>query len=156
MLANDGMYTPVRYQDDDTALEGTPLQSPEAAFMVRSILADAPRPDGLVTPQQPVMWKTGTSWGFRDAWTAGLFGDWILVVWVGNFDGSSNPAFVGVQAAAPLFFRNADTQHHDEDHRLDERYPALTATGHSRSPRSRSPSCRQRLPSPRRWAGRGH
>lgn len=108
MLANDGVYTPVRYQEGQPAPAGTPLLSPEAAFMVRSILADAPRPDGLVTPQQPVMWKTGTSWGFRDAWTAGLFGDWILVVWVGNFDGSSNPAFVGVQAAAPLFFRIAD------------------------------------------------
>jgi len=54
------------------------------------------------------MWKTGTSWGFRDAWTAGIFGSYVLVVWVGNFDGSSNPAFVGVQAAAPLFFRIVD------------------------------------------------
>jgi penicillin-binding protein 1C len=56
----------------------------------------------------PVAWKTGTSWGFRDAWTAGLFGHYVLVVWVGNFDGSSNPAFVGISAAAPLFFRILD------------------------------------------------
>jgi penicillin-binding protein 1C len=107
-LANNGIYAPVRYREAAPERQGTRLLSPEATFMVRSILADAPRPDGLTTPQQPVMWKTGTSWGFRDAWTAGLFGDWILVVWVGNFDGSSNPAFVGVQAAAPLFFRIAD------------------------------------------------
>jgi penicillin-binding protein 1C len=53
-------------------------------------------------------WKTGTSWGFRDAWTAGVFGPYVLVVWIGNFDGKGNPALVGVQAAAPLFFRLVD------------------------------------------------
>jgi penicillin-binding protein 1C len=109
VLANDGVYAPMRYQDGDAPpAPGTPLLSPAAAFMVRSILADAPRPDGLSTTQQAVAWKTGTSWGFRDAWTAGTFGPWVLVVWVGNFDGSSNPAFVGAQVAAPLFFRIAD------------------------------------------------
>jgi penicillin-binding protein 1C len=107
-LANGGVYAPVRYQDQAGAAPGTRLLSQQSTFMVRSILADAPRPDGMSTRQQPVMWKTGTSWGFRDAWTAGLFGPYVLVVWVGNFDGSSNPAFVGVRAAAPLFFRIAD------------------------------------------------
>ena len=38
----------------------------------------------------------------------GVFGHYVLAVWVGNFDSSSNPAFVGIQAAAPLFFRMAD------------------------------------------------
>jgi penicillin-binding protein 1C len=108
MLANDGRYTSLGYQDQAQSTPGTPMLSPAAAFMVRSILADAPRPDGLATTQQPVAWKTGTSWGFRDAWSAGVFGPWVLVVWVGNFDGSSNPAFVGAQVAAPLFFRIAD------------------------------------------------
>lgn len=107
-LANDGRYTHLSYQDPAQSMPGTPMLSPAAAFMVRSILADAPRPDGLSASQQPVAWKTGTSWGFRDAWTAGVFGPWVLVVWVGNFDGSSNPAFVGAQVAAPLFFRIND------------------------------------------------
>jgi penicillin-binding protein 1C len=109
-LANGGVYTPLRYRDgnDADAPPGTRLLSEQATFMVRTILADAPRPDGIASRQQPVMWKTGTSWGFRDAWTAGLFGSHVLIVWVGNFDGSSNPAFVGVRAAAPLFFRIAD------------------------------------------------
>ena len=48
----------------------------------------------------PVAWKTGTSWGFRDAWSAGVFGSYVLVVWVGNFSGEGNPSFVGVQAAS--------------------------------------------------------
>src|SRR4029077_18534577 len=53
-------------------------------------------------------WKTGTSYGFRDAWTAGIVGPYVLVVWVGNFNGEGNPAFVGVTAAAPLFFSVVD------------------------------------------------
>src|SRR5207253_124900 len=56
----------------------------------------------------PVAWKTGTSWGFRDAWSAGVVGPYVLVVWIGDFAGEGNPAFVGVDAAAPLFFRIAD------------------------------------------------
>jgi penicillin-binding protein 1C len=61
-----------------------------------------------VRTRWPVAWKTGTSWGFRDAWSAGVVGPYVLVVWIGNFDGQGNPAFVGVDAAAPLFFRIAD------------------------------------------------
>jgi penicillin-binding protein 1C len=85
--------------------------SPEAAFLTREMLRDNPRPDELAaaTPRSlPVYWKTGTSFGFRDAWTVGIFGPYILAVWVGNFDGAGDPAFVGLQAAAPLFFRIVD------------------------------------------------
>jgi penicillin-binding protein 1C len=82
--------------------------SEESAFVALEMLRTNPRPDTGQPAQPPVAWKTGTSWGFRDAWTAGVFGDHVLVVWIGNFDGSSNPAFVGVQAAAPLFFSMVD------------------------------------------------
>ena len=53
-------------------------------------------------------WKTGTSFSFRDAWTAGIFDHYVLVIWVGNFDGEANPEFVGRTAAAPLFFHVVD------------------------------------------------
>jgi penicillin-binding protein 1C len=85
--------------------------SAEASFMVRDVLSEHSRPDeatGAQPVRLPVYWKTGTSWAFRDAWTAGIFGPYVLVVWVGNFDGSGNPAFVGVDAAAPLFFQIID------------------------------------------------
>ena len=49
-------------------------------------------------------WKTGTSSSFRDAWTAGIFGDYVLIVWVGNFDGRPNNAFSGAKTAAPIYF----------------------------------------------------
>ena len=108
MLANDGNYAPVRYEPDGEAPRPLRLLSSESTFMVRSILADNPRPDGLPNRNPRVAWKTGTSWGFRDAWSVGLVGPYVLVVWVGNFDGSSNSAFVGAQIAAPLFFRVVD------------------------------------------------
>jgi penicillin-binding protein 1C len=70
------------------------------------------RPDGdgmvPVRTRWPVAWKTGTSWGFRDAWSAGIAGPYVLVVWIGDFRGQGNPAFIGVDAAAPLFFRIVD------------------------------------------------
>jgi penicillin-binding protein 1C len=76
------------------------------------MLRHNPRPDDdgtiPVRSRWPVAWKTGTSWGFRDAWSAGVVGPYVLVVWIGNFDGQGNPAFIGVDAAAPLFFRIAD------------------------------------------------
>jgi penicillin-binding protein 1C len=55
-----------------------------------------------------VAWKTGTSWGFRDAWSAGIVGPYALTVWIGDFGGASNPNFIGADAAAPLFFRISD------------------------------------------------
>ena len=56
----------------------------------------------------PVAWKTGTSWGFRDAWSAGIAGPYVLVVWIGDFEARGNPSFVGADATAPLFFRIVD------------------------------------------------
>jgi penicillin-binding protein 1C len=76
--------------------------------VVGYILKDNPRPDGLANTHPQIAWKTGTSWGFRDAWSVGIFGPYVLAVWVGNFDGSGYPALVGLQTAAPLFVRIVD------------------------------------------------
>ncbi len=105
MLGNDGRLRPLRYLQAQVRAPGTPLLSPEAAFITRQMLYSNPRPKAANRSLSfPVAWKTGTSWGFRDAWSAGVFGQFVLVVWVGNFDGASNPALIGGQAAAPLFF----------------------------------------------------
>lgn len=111
MLANRGRLLPVSYgrAQDGAHAEAPQLLSPEAAFIVLQMLDANPRPDTGEPAAPAVGWKTGTSWGFRDAWTAGIFGRYVLVVWIGNFDGSGNPAFVGVKAAAPLFFRIVDS-----------------------------------------------
>jgi len=108
MLGNHGMLAPLQYTLPATHGRSNRVLSADAAFMVLSILKDNPRPDGLPNAPPHVAWKTGTSWGFRDAWSVGLVGPYVLAVWVGNFDGSSNPALVGVQTAAPLFFHIVD------------------------------------------------
>jgi penicillin-binding protein 1C len=126
MLANRGQLAPLRHLADETRAPGVRVLSDEASFMVLDMLRQNPRPDDTLVSQPgrlPVYWKTGTSWGFRDAWTAGIVGPYAIVVWVGNFDGSSNPAFVGVEAAAPLFFRIADA--------LRARDPQLSEPAHA-------------------------
>lgn len=111
MLANRGRLAPLRYLVDEQGETGIRMLSEEASFMTLDMLRSAPRPEDSFARRRggvQAAWKTGTSWGFRDAWTAGTFGPYVLVVWIGNFDGRGNPAFVGVQAAAPLFFRMLD------------------------------------------------
>jgi penicillin-binding protein 1C len=87
---------------------GERLLSEEASFIVLDMLKKNARPDTGLPASPAVAWKTGTSWGFHDAWSVAVFGRYVLVVWIGNFDNSGNPAFVGVQAAAPLLFRIVD------------------------------------------------
>lgn len=111
MLANRGAMIPVSHQRRAAGLHPAAprLLSEEAAFITLQMLRTNQRPDTGEPAAPPVAWKTGTSWGFRDAWTAGVFGRHVLLVWVGNFDGTGNPAFVGIKAAAPLFFRIVDS-----------------------------------------------
>ncbi|MCK9509667.1 MAG: penicillin-binding protein 1C [Pigmentiphaga sp.] len=76
------------------------LMSPGAAYIVRDMLERGlpgrPQPRGMA-------WKTGTSFGFRDAWAAGVADDYTLAVWVGRPDGTPNPGHVGATSAAPLW-----------------------------------------------------
>ena len=123
VLASGGIMRPLRDTLDvpdrgaRPALErgygGRALLSPQAAWLTLKILQEKPRPDELgpgplYAQPRPCAWKTGTSIGFRDAWSIGIFDSFILCVWVGNFDGSGNPAFVGLRSAAPLMFEIID------------------------------------------------
>lgn len=111
LLSDDGRWQPLRWLQQGELPAPRQLLSAEASFVVRDMLKHNPRPDFASLIQndtQPVAWKTGTSWGFRDAWTAGIVGPYVLIVWMGNFDGRSNPALIGVDAAAPLFFSIVD------------------------------------------------
>ncbi len=53
---------------------------------------------------QKIAWKTGTSFGFRDAWAVGVNTKYAVGVWAGNADGEGRPGLVGVKAAAPILF----------------------------------------------------
>jgi penicillin-binding protein 1C len=108
MLVNEGMWHALRARQNAPMDKGTRLLSPEASFLVLDSLKESPRPDGFHAkgghPPLSVSWKTGTSSGFRDAWSVGSFGPYVLAVWIGNFNNRGNPAFVGKNIAAPLFF----------------------------------------------------
>ena len=116
IFANKGRLRPLRYTRTEPMVQEQSLLSPEASFIVRQMLLGNPRPTGEGAPtipegsrkHWPIAWKTGTSWGFHDAWSVGLIGDYLLGVWIGNFNGSGNQSFVGRKAAAPLFFQLAD------------------------------------------------
>ncbi|MBC7697841.1 MAG: penicillin-binding protein 1C [Bacteroidia bacterium] len=110
MLANHGRFKPfslVKNNDPSFA-----LLSEESAFITLDMLRQNPRPDTSEPDRYKTAWKTGTSWGFHDAWTIGVSGHDILAVWVGNFDGKPNPAFIGIKTAAPLFFQILDSLRH--------------------------------------------
>jgi penicillin-binding protein 1C len=89
--------------------------SAESAYLTLRMLTNNPRESGasyLKWSRNPLTaaWKTGTSSGFRDAWTVGVFGPYVLGVWMGDFTGRANPALVGRELAAPLFFSIAEGQ----------------------------------------------
>jgi penicillin-binding protein 1C len=108
MLLNGGRLPDLQAKLGPEPQRGERLLSEEASFIVLDMLKKNPRPDTGSPAYPSVAWKTGTSWGFHDAWSVAVFGRYVLVVWIGNFDNSGNPAFVGVQAAAPLLFRIID------------------------------------------------
>jgi penicillin-binding protein 1C len=110
MLANHGRFAPYSLTKKDSAT--FPLLSEESAYITLDMLRQNPRPDTGEPDLNNTAWKTGTSWGFHDAWTIGVSGNNVLAVWVGNFDGKPNPAFIGIKTAAPLFFQILDSLRH--------------------------------------------
>ena len=110
MLANGGVYRPVRLLGGDEAPPRR-LLSPEAAYAIVEMLRVNPRPSWdlpTAASLSGIPWKTGTSYGFRDAWAMGIVGPYIAGVWVGNFDGAANANFIGRDMAGPLLFSIAD------------------------------------------------
>ncbi len=81
-----------------------------AAYYLRDILDGVTLPEGWAMGEglqrsRTIGFKTGTSYGFRDAWSAGFSNDYTVVVWVGRADGTPRPGRVGVDAAAPVLLK---------------------------------------------------
>lgn len=103
-----GIYRPLSWFGPSHE-PGKRLLSPQASYLTRQMLLHNPRPHELFgarsfTNTPPIAWKTGTSFGAKDAWAIGIVDSLIVGVWIGNFDGSPNPNFVGRDAAGPLLF----------------------------------------------------
>lgn len=78
-------------------------------YLTYESLKEVNRPEGdenweFYDSSKQIAWKTGTSFGFRDAWAIGTTQDYVVGVWVGNADGEGRPGLVGVQTAAPILF----------------------------------------------------
>ncbi|HEU0060410.1 MAG TPA: penicillin-binding protein 1C [Hyphomicrobiaceae bacterium] len=106
-LARGGEQVPLRWrrQEASVAPAAAPpprLLSPVAAWYVTDILRHAPAPANARPGQ--IAYKTGTSYGFRDAWAVGYDGRHTIAVWVGRPDGTATPGLAGRVAAAPLLF----------------------------------------------------
>jgi len=101
-LADDGLQRPLLYQrsDKENLLMETPVLRDGTRWLVRQMLCDPQQAEPFSEPA--ISFKTGTSQGYRDAWAIGISGRTVIVVWIGNFDASSNPAFKGRTMAAPL------------------------------------------------------
>ncbi|MBP5519402.1 MAG: penicillin-binding protein 1C [Treponema sp.] len=109
-IPNGGMQKEIRTIMQSAPKKEKRMLTPESAYIVRKMLEENVPPyqnKPLEIKDIPVAYKTGTSIGFKDAWSAGIFDRYVLIVWVGNFDGEGNNAFLGRQMAAPLFFNIA-------------------------------------------------
>ncbi|MCX5746334.1 MAG: penicillin-binding protein 1C [Proteobacteria bacterium] len=108
-LAEDGTYRPLRLAVADVPGSDAHIFGPGAAYLTRDALAQKDRPDfparrSITAMPTGIHWKTGTSFGFHDAWAAGSGPTYTAVVWTGNADNTPTADLVGSSAAGPLLF----------------------------------------------------
>ncbi len=108
-LARGGRFGPLQTLASSTGADTPPAISPGACYLTLNILWELKRPGAEYYWQQyqnqwPLAWKTGTSYGQRDAWAVGVSPQWTIAVWVGNFDGEGNANLTGAGCAGPLLF----------------------------------------------------
>jgi len=110
ILANNGIYHKANFFPTPKFREDKRMLSAESSYIVRKML-DENTPPYQNKPKEiadiPVGYKTGTSIGFKDSWSVGIFDKYILAVWIGNSDGQGNNSFLGRKMAAPLLFNLA-------------------------------------------------
>ena len=121
-LANEGKYNGLKFEKEssNTSLFGkktapkTQLLSPAASYIIAETLSGLQRPDfpnnfDFTFRLPKIAWKTGTSFGKRDAWAFGFNPNFTVGVWLGNFSGESIPQLSGATAATPLLFQIFNT-----------------------------------------------
>ncbi len=109
-FANEGIFNPPKFLQEDTVNERNKILSTGACFMINDILSSINRPDFPINWQATehlpkIAWKTGTSYGRRDAWSIGYNKHYTIGIWVGNFSGQGIPELSGAQTATPLLFK---------------------------------------------------
>ena len=113
-LADQGKAEPLDFAaTPGAATEYPSLMDPVAAYYLTGILLDTPPPPSFLAAAnrrsaQPIAYKTGTSFGFRDAWAIGYTRDFTIGIWVGRPDGTFSAGRMGRDAAAPILFEAFD------------------------------------------------
>ncbi len=105
-LANGGEARPLRFRTSDPVGAPHRLLTERSAEALLDTLRGAPRPQGFanIAGTGRIAYKTGTSYGHRDSWAAGVAGDYVIVVWTGRPDGAPRAGRTGRGSAAPLLF----------------------------------------------------
>lgn len=92
---------------EDLSSEKSPF-NPQSAYLTAQAMQQVVRPGQesgwRMFGSSQIAWKTGTSHGFRDAWSVGMTPEYVVAVWAGNADGEGRPGIIGVKAAAPVMF----------------------------------------------------
>ena len=117
-IANGGTVRPLAVlQDDVGEEEGVRLMAPFAAWYLADILREAPRAGGFLQDgsARPIAFKTGTSYGYRDAWAIGFTREHTVGVWVGRADGTPCGGCIGIDTASPILLSIFDLFPDDSD-----------------------------------------
>src|ERR1700722_2230482 len=120
IFGNEGVYVRPRYAITDSVSAGVRILSPAAVFMINETLSKVNRPDFPLNWQSTlhlpkIAWKTGTSYGRRDAWSIGYNKHYTVGIWAGNFSGLGVPELSGANVATPLLFTVFNTIDYDDD-----------------------------------------
>jgi penicillin-binding protein 1C len=120
IFANQGLYFAPSYQKKDGNVSPKRILSDASAYMVNEILSKVNRPDFPLNWQSTahlpkIAWKTGTSYGRRDAWSIGYNPHYTVGVWCGNFSARGVPELSGANTATPLLFKIFNTIDYDAD-----------------------------------------
>ncbi len=128
-LANYGSLTSLNYlmkKDSNNNGRSKTMFSKGASYLTLDTLKELVRPglNNLYRWKDPISWKTGTSYGKRDAWACGMTPDYTVIVWVGNFSGKSNENLSGVISGGRLLF-NVFEELENSNKRFEEPYYEL-------------------------------
>jgi penicillin-binding protein 1C len=114
IFANDGKYVAPAFSKENKIKNEVEILSPPANYMVANILtmlrrSDLPNRSESVINMPKIAWKTGTSYGRRDAWSIGFNKQYTVGIWCGNFDGKGVPELSGADIATPLLLQIFNT-----------------------------------------------
>lgn len=108
-LANEGVFSDNHILIDEQQRQSPQLISAGACYLTLDMLKDLKRPGSeyfweRFNGSRPFAWKTGTSYGHKDAWAVGVNPEYTLAVWCGNFNGDGNKNLGGAATAGPILF----------------------------------------------------